>query len=407
MDTVDIDWVYKEYQGQDLTGKTLFLWRTGGAGDLIAMLVAIQEAKRRYPTCKIVLCCESKYMNLFYQNPHVDEVRPYPVKLNWLEPKNSDYHLCFEALVEDNEDAKHMHFFDLFFNKFGYRGIPSENKIPTLSCDAKAAMEMQHVFEQAKIGPDDFTIGIQLIVAAPKRRYPPSYLAAMAKTLVENHRAKIVWIGSPSQVTQIQSIGIDRYGLQRFSLNLPGAKGFTTWQHTVAAIGMCDIVLASDSSTNHIAGSNKVIVADSKPLEAWPFPYRFGYDWKGGATHTPQVGIFGPIFSHQRMKYYRQAFGIDADVMCAGCNQHGYDPCWRAGGSGISPCFWTITMAYVHEVLMSAAIECNKRRPNPKDIRNPSAYLTAAERLEELIKEEPMQFLPAPNYMDSVLRQEI
>lgn len=403
MDPVRIEWVYQEYHGQDLTNKTLFLWRTGGAGDLIGLKIPIQYAKKRWPSCKIVLACDPNYAPIFDGDPNIDEIRSYPVRLDWL--KEADYHLCFEALIEDNEDAKRIHMADLFLNKFGFKGLDASEKVPLLPVSSLAIKQTDALFAQAGFNPLDFTVGIQLIVDAPIRKYPPSHLAVVGKELVENHDAKIVWIGSKHHIQDIDQIAINRYHLARNSINLPKHKECQTWQHTAAVVAKCDLIISADSGTLHVAGANKVVI-DEAGAKAHEFSkYQFGFDAEINRTHTPQVGIYGPFWSHQRQKYYGDAVGIDTEVMCAGCNQHGYAPCRRSGG-GISPCFQVIEFSLVAQTAMQLAYITNQRRAMPKPISNTTVYETASVDIRTQADQPPMEFHRAPNYMDAILKQD-
>lgn len=395
VDPLRLECKYREYEGEDLTGKKLFIWRTGGAGDLIQMKVAIQEAKRRYPDCHIVLCCEGKYMGLFAGDPHIDELRPYPVRLDWL--NDADYHLCFEAFIEQNEDAKRMNEADLFLNKFGYRNVPHASKVPILGCSTQALSDIDELLLKCDFRPDDLIVAIQLIVAAPIRRYPPAYLAVVGSEMARSHGAKILWLGSPSQEKEIDEMAIKRYNLERNSINL--SAHCPTWQHTIAALARADVLLSPDSGSIHVAGSQKVIVGPDYKSE-----YRFGFDEARGLTHTPICGIYGPILSYQRLAYFRHAVGIDSDVICAGCNQHGYASCRRGFPS---PCFQPIEMSYVLNTTMRLVEWTNKLRPNPKPLKRMEPYKDAVSVLREEEAKERLKWDRAPNYMAAILRGEM
>lgn len=401
MDPTRFEWVYREYQGEDLDGKTLFLWRTGGAGDLAEMKPAIQYAKKKWPTCRIVYCVERRYASIFEGDPHIDELRTYPVRLKWLE--GADYHLCFEALVEENEDAKHMHVADLFLNKLGYRGLEPREKIPVLPCHARAVTETDELFDKHKFEPDDLVIGVQLHVEAPIRRYPPAFIAAAVKELANSLNAKFLWIGSPNQAQDIDVVGINRYKLGSRSINLPAKEKHRTWQHTIAAVAKCDMVLSADSSTAHIAGSNKHIVGSPEEMEkALNSPYRFGFDFKNGRTHTPQVTIYGPFGADQRIAYFGHATGIDIDCICRRCNQHGYSSCRLAAPLMISPCLALLQVSYVATSTIEALIHTNGRRPDPKPVPDVESFGNVQKSLITKRDIPRLAFAAAPNYVGSL-----
>lgn len=372
IDPERLEWVYKKWDGEtDLDGKVILFWRTGGAGDLIEMDPLMQFIKRRWPTCKIILCCDVGYTSLFHGAHHIDEVRPYPVQLAWL--KEADFHQFFEAVVEENPDAKRTPHPDLFLNEFGgeAKTLTPFEKIPVLSVSEEAIKSTDELFAAHNIGPQDFTVGIQLIVDAKIRRYEPWKLAAIAKDLVGNHRAKIVWIGSPRQADEITRLGVVKHALEKSCLNLASQKNFT-WQHTFAAIAKCDIVLSADSSANHIAGSFKRMIGPAGEGDPWTVSkYQFGLNRL--RSHTPQVGIYGPFDPAMRQKYFYDAFGVDVNCICAHCFQHGHEACYKGDPS---PCFGLIPPSdpYGHVMLLTALTNRPGQREMTKKVENLGPY---------------------------------
>ena len=59
-----------------------------------------------------------------------------------------------------------------------------------------------------------------------------------------------------------------------------------------------------------------------------------------GALGIPVIGIYGPFHSNVRMKYFKNAVGIDIDCGCSPCFKHGHHPCPKGNPS---PCFSLIS----------------------------------------------------------------
>ena len=107
---------YMQYRGQNLRGKSLLLWRTGGYGDLLFLTPLIRELKRRWPTSHITVACRPKYHMIFRRNADIAQVLSLPVALRTLE--DHDYHLHFEGTVEKSTDSD-LHAVDLFARHSG------------------------------------------------------------------------------------------------------------------------------------------------------------------------------------------------------------------------------------------------------------------------------------------------
>jgi hypothetical protein len=71
-----------------------------------------------------------------------------------------------------------------------------------------------------------------------------------------------------------------------------------------------------------------------------------------GAQGIPLVGLYGPFPSEVRMKYFKNAIGLDPDVVCSPCFKHDFRPCIKGFPS---PCF---TLISPEEVLQA----CNYLR---------------------------------------------
>jgi ADP-heptose:LPS heptosyltransferase len=102
---------YTPYDGQDLNGKTLFMWRTGGIGDILFIRPIICHLKKLYD-CKIIFATRNLYHSMVNQWPEIDELHDIPFKADLID--RSDYQLTFEGLIERCADAERMDVHDLF-----------------------------------------------------------------------------------------------------------------------------------------------------------------------------------------------------------------------------------------------------------------------------------------------------
>ena len=60
-----------------------------------------------------------------------------------------------------------------------------------------------------------------------------------------------------------------------------------------------------------------------------------------GALRVPVVGLYGCFPSLLRMRYYKDAIGIDTNVPCSPSFIHGHAPCYRGDPP---PCFSVISV---------------------------------------------------------------
>jgi len=105
---------YRIYSGNDLTGKTLLVWRTGGIGDLFFLRPILVYLKRKYPTSTIILGTRHAYHDMVkLWTDAIDELSAMPLEMESTMDL-ADYHLSFEGLIEKCKDAETMDVHDLF-----------------------------------------------------------------------------------------------------------------------------------------------------------------------------------------------------------------------------------------------------------------------------------------------------
>lgn len=137
--------MFRRYKGQNLDGKTLLVWRTGGLGDVIITQSTVRAIKERYPTCKVIYATQPAFHETFYAWPKglVDEVIPVPFKKEYLE--KCDYHLTFIHSIENCLETNSMNYFEIFQKMTGI-DYDYKNYISTLSTLPNVIKSLQQVF---------------------------------------------------------------------------------------------------------------------------------------------------------------------------------------------------------------------------------------------------------------------
>ena len=106
----------KEYKGQDLDGKKILIFRTGGLGDVGGFLCPVfRYLKKKYPTCfiRVASACKQPLENL----PEIDELYDMPFDEKLIE--DSHYLRLFQGIIEGGSDlSKRTHAVDMFFSYF-------------------------------------------------------------------------------------------------------------------------------------------------------------------------------------------------------------------------------------------------------------------------------------------------
>jgi ADP-heptose:LPS heptosyltransferase len=301
-----------QYKGEDLTGKKLMVFRSGGIGDIFMLSPVLRWLNFRYPTSqvKVATGCKEPLENL----PYISELLTMPFPAHHL--TGCDYMLHFQGILEGGgEDSKKYHGTDLFFRYFGIdpAWIISDNKRPHISISAAEIAWVQQTLKDRELTPGkDYIIGIQLETSSPIRNFPKDKLKQIIDILAIQPMVKIVLIGSESQTVAAE------YLRDRRS-NILVATKYTVRQSIVLA-SKYDLIISGDSMMIQVA---------------------CGYQ-------IPCIGLYGPFPSNLRMKYHKDSIGLDADVVCAPCYKHDYRGCIKGTPS---PCWSTIK---IEDILKAA-----------------------------------------------------
>jgi hypothetical protein len=153
---------------------------------------------------------------------------------------------------------------------------------------------------------------MQMESSAPVRNFPKEKLKVVVDTLAQEPNTKIVLIG-----TEPQEILASYY--RGNSPNVILATRYTARQAMIMATRY-DLIIAPDSFMIQVAG----------------------------ALDKPQIGLYGPFPSSVRMKYFKNAIGLDPSVVCSPCFKHDFRPCIKGNPS---PCFSQTT---IDDILQAA-----------------------------------------------------
>jgi ADP-heptose:LPS heptosyltransferase len=294
-----IEPVYKKYNGEDLNGKKLITWRQGGIGDIFFLSSALCYIKKRYPTCtlRVASGCKEPLENY----PEIDQLLNMPFDAKLLE--DSDYALFYQGIIESSsEKSKNTHAADMFFSYFNIDSthLPPEDKKPKLILSDAEVTWVNEECKKQGVSSEDYVIGIQMETSAPIRNYPKEKFKIIVDVMAKEPNVKIFLIGSPQQNM------VANY-LKGNSPNVIVATGYDVRKSLIL-----------------VSRYNLVISPDSFMIQA------------AGALDKPLIGIYGPFSSDVRMKYFKNAIGLEPKVVCSPCYRHDFRPCIKGFPS---PCF--------------------------------------------------------------------
>ncbi len=290
------------YKGEDLTNKRIMAFRTGGLGDMLFLSPVFRYLKKIYPSCFIRMAsgCKGPLENL----PEIDELYDMPFDAELL--KDVDFTIFFQGIIEgSSESSKKTHAVDMFYNYFNIDSthFPIEDKKPRLFFKKEETDWCAETIAKLGIKEQDYVIGIQMETSAPLRNFPKEKMKIVIDNVIKEENVKIMLIGSE----QHNIIGeYLRGGNEKITL----ATGYTVRESIILATRY-DLVISPDTFMIQVAG----------------------------ALEKPLIGIYGPFPSEVRMKYFKNAIGLDPSVVCSPCFKHDFRTCIKGHPS---PCFTQI-----------------------------------------------------------------
>jgi ADP-heptose:LPS heptosyltransferase len=332
-----IENVYRPYKGQPLDNKRLMTWRTGGQGDLHFLLPVLRHIKKKYPTCylKVATGCREPLENV----PEIDELHDMPFNAKLLD--DCDWHLQYQGIIEAGSEAsRNVHAVDLFFSYFGIDStqFPVEEKRPKLFFKEEEMAWRNKTLPSMNVTPEDYVIGIQMETSSPLRNFPKDKMKTIIDILAREENVKIILIGAEQQTVLGQFFKGNNH-------NIFVATKFSVRQSIILATRY-DLIISPDTFMVQTAG----------------------------ALEKPLIGLYGPFPSSVRMKYFKNAIGIEPSVVCSPCYKHDFRACIKGFPS---PCFSQVT---IEDVLQ--AVDYQKAKFSGGHFKYMSQSLTAPDLSE-------------------------
>lgn len=318
---------YREYKGEDLSGKTFMCWRTGGIGDVLFLLPCIRILKEKYPTCTIIAASASPNKHAYQNNPYISEFYdvPFPFEI----AQRADYHLTFQGIIEENPRASEITAVDLFLERFKFNPseIPAEKKVPQLFLSEKEKNYVNEIVLSKNL-LEKYKIAYQILSSSPIRTFPTRRNIDIISEILEDEDNVIFLFGSPKEAGIHTNI-VDVFPEHKKQRIFSTAVNNFSLRNSFALLARMNLVIGPDSSIMHMAG----------------------------AFQVPMIGLYGPFPSRVRLAYYKKAIGLDASVACAPCFTHGNSPCYKSVSNNESPCFSVITEKTIFEAINIQKIE--------------------------------------------------
>lgn len=305
---------YNKYEGENLTNKTLLIWRTGGIGDLLFIQPNLFYLKKKYPTCKIWFHCSPKYHSFIDNWDCLDKIGSMPMPLEIFE--QADYHITFEGVIERTKDAEKINVYKLFSK---WMNLNLEDKLlrPIVKTKEKNDKYVEKILSDLNIKEKEFIL-IQIrassIIRSPGTK---EWFRIMFPLLKQDHR--LIIIHDPRY-----SVLIDKF----IDLAIPKkykhlvhnfAKHSKTIDIASSIVNKAKLVIAPDSSLTHIAEGLGV----------------------------PALGIYAAFNPKVRLETYKYVDSIEPleknyDICEYGgkhCFLHGQMPCPSCSKGFLPPCY--------------------------------------------------------------------
>ena len=303
---------YRPYIGQDLSGKTLLVWRTGGVGDLLFIQPSLRYLKEKFPTSRILFACNAVYHPMVETWPCVDKILDLPFQHKFL--VESDYHAIFEGVIERCKDSQRVNSYVLFSTWLGL-DLPTSMLVPKQEAKQSVVSECKSILGKFDLEDKSF-IACQLRASSPVRTPSLEVWKRLINELTERGH-KIVIFDAPRMDEVITSF---ISSLKHKDRVVNFCSYSTSLDYSIALISLSKLVLAPDSAGMHIAESLGV----------------------------KSFGIYGPFPARVRLSTYNNASWFECKAPCSPCFLHGSNPCPKATRVH-SPCFESLDEKFVSD----------------------------------------------------------
>lgn len=301
--------IYKPYFGQDLTNKTLLVFRQGGIGDLLFIKPNLDYLKEKYPSCTIKIACGPQYQPMVTEWECIDEMIDLPFTVDHI--FRSNYQIVFEGVIERCKEAESTCSYHLFSKWMGLN-LPDDLLIPKQDPNEKSVETCLKHLEEINIKPKDFII-VQMRASSTIRTPGKNVWKNLITKLIEKGH-NIIFTDSPQK-----SADIDKF---ISTLNLSEednkkVKNYSSYSNlisdTIALTSLSKLAIGTDSSLVHIAESLGI----------------------------KSFAIMGPFPGKVRLSTYKNNDWIDVNSKsnCGPCFIHSQKPCSNSSSEGESLCY--------------------------------------------------------------------
>ena len=256
------------------------LW---GLGDAVLTLPLIEEISHRFPKAQVDVLATKRVEKIYCDQKNIDDVLLLENKKNIF--KFNHYDLVFDtehylntsALAAfylgkktigydhgqraklynypvDYNDKQHIvhTYLDLLRKLFPKINNPKE--LVKLSYCKEAQEEVIELLRTNNIGEKDFVVGICVSSAesAHSRMWAKERFAKLADSLIEKHKAKIIFVSGPNEFETNESV---KRLMKNPSLN---AAKFMNVKRTIAIIDRCRLFISNDTGPMHVAAAQGV-----------------------------------------------------------------------------------------------------------------------------------------------------
>jgi len=300
---------YKPYMGQNLDGKKILFFRTGGIGDLLFIKPIMDWMKEKYPTCHITMASGSPYVEMTSAWSCVDLAVSIP--FNLIHFVKADYHVLYEGILERNHEAEKVNAYELFAkwtNVYDQMVADNAPMFPELyDINQKTRENAVAKLNELGIGNEGFIL-IQTRASSIVRT--PSYRVwVKIITALQNAGHKVVLTDNNTHVIKINEF-IDKLPNKENVFNIAGTSLHIA--DMIETARLAKLVIGTDSALMHVAA---------------------GVD-------TPCLGIYGAFIGEMRLGTYPKADWVDCkDEKCVPCFSHQEGKCSNACEDGAGKCY--------------------------------------------------------------------
>lgn len=290
--------------GQIEEGSTILLLRSGGIGDHIMFMPALNRFRKALAkkAVKLWLAMQKDMFPIFMNNPFVDRLCPLPIRLS--EFLQADYVVDFSGCLDD-AIGPDLHLTDYYTERLGLE--------PGVSCKEEhihgqildPSLRVNEQFQELRhANPKRLFVLLNWFASTHIKSLPPSILSTLTKEF-----ADIAFL-----VAHPQSLnGATEDNLKEHKINAINISSqMENLYDYFTAIRLSDAVICSDTSAYHIASlygkPSVVVTGPTYPVLTKYYPYcsfvRSNYKGETCASPCgrtkgtcPEAGLLGTAFS--------------------------------------------------------------------------------------------------------------